>query len=177
MFYQQNKEALTKIEETSHGLPTPTHSHRLAAPQTGPAPCLWRRGWCPSGATRSFAPWWRPARRRPRRAERRWGGRRVEVGWFFGSRSKKLLGARASLLVTKGIATRSKDATSRSWPYYCLCVCVCRFGVFVRLGSARARHSSRLCELEDRSRRRRNRGAERMTIRRSFLGSPTGHSS
>ena len=31
---------------------------------------------------------------------------------------KKLLGARASLLVAKGLATRSKDTTSSSWPYY-----------------------------------------------------------
>ena len=30
--------------------------------------------------------------------------------------TQTLLGARASLLVTKGIATRSKDATSSSWP-------------------------------------------------------------
>ena len=32
--------------------------------------------------------------------------------------NKKLLGTRASLLVTKGIATRSKDATRGFWPYY-----------------------------------------------------------
>ena len=31
------------------------------------------------------------------------------------SNNKKLLGARASLLVTKGITASSKDATSSSW--------------------------------------------------------------
>ena len=60
----------------------------------------------------------------------------VEVGVFMKARDMELLGARASLprapgiatrsilatsnkklLVTKGIATRSKDATSSSWYY------------------------------------------------------------
>ena len=47
------------------------------------------------------------------------GARTLLVTPGLTTRDKKLLGARASLLTrSKGIATRSKDATSGSWPYY-----------------------------------------------------------